>query len=171
MARLEMMAELFSMLCEKYDGADLGKKATQKIFYFIEREGFNLNLRYGIHYYGPYSAKLDDIMYELESEGYILINTDRPVHVISIGRREIPEGNLTNNQRKIVNQVLDTFEHKTPADLEALSTMDYVANSILPKKASDNAIIAKFKQIKGNKFTQDTIDEALEELKDLRLIV
>lgn len=39
-------AFLFQMLCHNYDGADvLGKKASQKIFYFFERKGILLNLR------------------------------------------------------------------------------------------------------------------------------
>ena len=61
-----------------------GKKAAQKMFYFFERKGIDLNLRYGIHYYGPYSAKLDNTLHILESEDYIDINTSSSTHVISM---------------------------------------------------------------------------------------
>lgn len=171
MAKLEMMAELFQMLCKEYDGAVLGKKATQKIFYFIERKGFGLNLRYGIHYYGPYSSKLDDIMYELESEGYLSINTNGPTHIINIGSREISGSSLNEEQQRIVKYVLDTFEHKSPLELEALSTMDYIANFILRGMAVDGEIIKKFKQIKGDKFDQAMIDSTLKELRELAFIL
>lgn len=171
MDRTEKYAVLFKMLCEKYDGADnLGKKAAQKIFYFFERKGIDLNLRYGIHYYGPYSAKLDDAMDELESEGYIAIDTSGTTHIIRTGTRMTSENILNDEEKDIAEYVLDTFEHKSPMDLEALTTMDYIANSILPDTATEKDIIYKFRQIKGTKFSQSVIENTLRELKELELI-
>lgn len=171
MGNMEKTALLFQMLCEKYDGANsLGKKATQKMFYFFERFGIDLNLRYGIHFYGPYSSKLDDQMYELESEGYISINTSGLTHIISCGHHTAPQNVLTVDEIAIVEYVMQTFEHKSPLELEALSTMDYIAHSILPTDASDEQIIEKFKQIKGTKFEPNIINSSLEELKQLELI-
>ena len=171
MDRMERTAVLFGMLCDKYDGADiLGKKAAQKMFYFFERKGIDLNLRYGIHFYGPYSAKFDDEMYVLESEGYISINTDGPTHIISRGSRTVEKDVLSEEEKGVVKYVIQIFEHKSPLDLEALSTMDYIANSILCPGASDDAIVDKFKQIKGTKFSQGMIENTLQELKQLKLI-
>ena len=171
MDRMEKYALLFKMLYEKYDGADdLGKKAAQKIFYFFERKGIPLNLRYGIHYYGPYSGKLDDAMYELESEGYLSIDTSRATHIISLGSIKAPETALSQEEKEIADDVLQVFEHKSPMDLEALTTMDYVANVILPKKSTEQDIINKFKEIKGTKFSSKTIMRTLDELKALELI-
>lgn len=171
MGNVERTALLFQMLCERYDGANaLGKKATQKMFYFFERFGVDLNLRYGIHFYGPYSSKLDDQMYELESEGYISINTCGPTHIISRGKQRANQKALTAEEKAIVENVMDIFEHKSPLELEALSTMDYIANSILPPGETDEHIIEKFKQIKGTKFDQVMVEKTLEELKELNLI-
>ncbi len=170
MYKMERTALLFEMLCDEYDGAGLGKKAAQKMFYFFEREGIPLNLRYGIHFYGPYSAKLDDEMYELESEGYISINTNGPTHVISRGNQTVEDNVLSDEERDIAKYVMQVFEHKTPLDLEALSTMDYIAHSILEPGAPEQEIIDKFKQIKGTKFNQDEIEDSLRELKRLKLI-
>lgn len=164
-------ALLFKMLCEKYDGSTvLGKKASQKIFYFFEREGIELNLRYGIHYYGPYSSKLDDAMYELESEGYLSIDTSGTTHTIQLGHELIPDTYLSEQEKHIAAFVLETFAHKSPMELEALTTMDYIANSLLSKEATEKDIIDKFKQIKGEKFSQRIIDHTLQELKSLNLI-
>lgn len=172
MDKMERTALLFEMLCDKYDGANaLGKKAAQKMFYFFERLGIDLNLRYGIHFYGPYSAKLDDEMYELASEGYISINTNGPTHIISRGSLTVEKKDvLSDEEKKIVESVMEAFEHKSPLDLEALSTMDYIANSILQQGASDEEIISKFKEIKGTKFEDTVIEKTLEELKQLKLI-
>lgn len=163
-------AALFELLCENYDGSDLGKKASQKLFYFFERNGIRLNLRYGIHYYGPYSAKLDDVMYELESEGYIAIDTSKATHVISAGTKEVSKDCLTEGERKIAMDVMKQFKHKSPMELEALTTMDYIAKVILSAEAGKQDIIAKFKEIKGTKFTEDMIEESFEELCSLKLI-
>ena len=171
MGNLEKTALLFQMLCDRYDGADaLGKKAGQKMFYFFERFGVDLKLRYGIHFYGPYSSKLDDMMYQLDCQGYINIDISGHTHTITGGNQKITEELLTPEEKDVVECVLQTFEHKTPMELEALSTMDYVANSLLHKGVTDEEIIAKFKQIKNTKFDQNTIDNCLRELKEMKLI-
>lgn len=171
MSRTEKIAILFKRLCDRYDGAEvLGKKAAQKMFYFFEREGIDLNLRYGIHFYGPYSSKLDDEMDVLESEGYLSINTNGPTHIIEWGERDAENDSLSDKEKEIVEYVMQKFGHKSPLDLEALSTMDYIANSILQPGASDAEIMHKFQQIKGTKFTQNMTENALKELKELSLI-
>lgn len=170
MGRMEKYAELFELLCERFDDADFGKKAAQKMFYFFEREGISLNLRYGIHYYGPYSSKLDDAMYELAMNDYITIDTTGTTHVISAGTELVSEEALTGEEQAIAEYVIDKFAHKTPLELEALSTMDYVANSILKQGATDVDILEKFKEIKGSKFNQTMVDSTLKELKELELI-
>lgn len=170
MNNLIKYAELFKMLCNKYNKDELGKKVTQKIFYFFERNGINLNLKYGIHYYGPYSAKLDDAMHVLESEDYISIDITGATHIISSGSTEIEKSDLTEKEKEIAESVLEEFVTKSSYELEALATMDYVATSILPSEASEVDIIEKFKEIKGNKFDDETIRETLKILKNLKLI-
>lgn len=146
------------------------QESGPKMFYFFEREGIDLNLRYGIHFYGPYSSKLDDEMYVLESEGYISINTDGATHIISRGNRIVEREALSVREEEIVKYVMQIFGQKSPLDLEALSTMDYIANTILCPGASDDEIINKFKQIKGTKFTQSVTENTLKELRTLKLI-
>ncbi len=77
---------------------------------------------------------------------------------------------LSDEEKRTVQYLLQKFEHKSPLELEALSTMDYIANSILPVGASDDMCVDKFKQIKGTKFEQNVIKKALEELKQLEFI-
>ncbi len=165
----EKIVKLFEMLCEKFDGAPLGKKATQKMFYFFERKGIDLNLRYGIHYFGPYSSKLDNAMHLLESEDYISIDTSGATHVISIGENKITSSPLSNNEEQIAEYVLNTFSHKSALELEALTTMDYIANTIL-ESSNKEEIITQFKLIKGDKFHDSVIESAYIELVTLQLI-
>lgn len=171
MENIKKYAELFGLLCENFKGAQcLGKKASQKMFYFFEREGISLNLRYGIHFYGPYSAKLDNVMHILESEDYISIDTSKTTHEISLGTERVEESMLSQEEKKTAASVIESFAHKTPLELEVLTTMDYIANSILPEHVSDEERKQKFKEIKGTKFNDSAIDEALTELKGLGLI-
>lgn len=169
MDNITKYALLFKMLCTEYDGASLGKKVSQKMFYFFEREGIELNLRYGIHYYGPYSSKLDNAMYELDSRGYISIDIAGATHVVRQGKTEAP-GCLTEKDAIIARKVLDSFEHKSAMELEALSTMDYVANFLLGKYATESDIRRKFKEIKGSKFNDTIVKNTYQELVDLNLI-
>lgn len=165
MDNIKQYALLFKLLSDGFDGASLGKKVTQKMFYFFERKGVQLNLRYGIHFFGPYSAKLDNIMHILESEDYISIDTTGMTHVISMGDRCVDGVCLTEEQSAKAESVIREFAHKSPLELEALATMDYVANTILHKGANDREIIEKFIEIKGQKFSHKMAQETLKELR------
>lgn len=165
MKNLGKIADLFTILCKKYDNEELGKKVTQKMFYFFERKGIDLNLRYGIHFYGPYSSKLDDIMYYLDVMGIISIDTSGRTHKISLGNTPNEDHGLTESEKETAQSVLNTFFGKTPYELEALATMDYVANSLLKGNYTDEMIVSKFKEIKGDKFDQNIIADSIAELK------
>lgn len=167
MENIRKYAELFDLIHSSFDGAQLGKKVSQKMFYFFERKGIALNLRYGIHYYGPYSSKLDNALHILESEDYIKINTNGVTHVISIGKKKVSDV-LTNEEKDIAKSVIDSFAHKSPLELEALATMDYIANSM--NCTTKDQIISTFKAIKGDKFNGAIINKTYNELKRLDLI-
>ena len=169
MDSINKLADLFVILCNKYDH-ELGKKVTQKMFYFFERKGINLNLRYGIHFFGPYSSKLDNAMHMLEWDGVISINTSGITHTISLGDTPIEDTAITGEEEAIASYVIETFQSKTPYELEALATMDYIANSMLGGVYTDELIIEKFIEVKGDKFKQPIINKTLGELKTLGFI-
>ena len=168
MENIEKIAELFAIL--KESNGTLGKKVSQKMFYFFERKGINLNLKYGIYYYGPYSSKLDNAMHLLEAEEYITIDTSGLTHTIEMGSNKLAKEYLSDSEKEVASQIVYWFSSKSAFELEALATMDYVATSILPKGASDQLIIDKFKQIKESKFDDSLIHKTLKELKNYGLI-
>lgn len=140
------------------------------MFYFFERSGIQLNLRYGIHYYGPYSSRLDNYMHMLENENFINIDTSKNTHVISMGDFVSETDMLLKEETEKAQFVIDNFSKKTPLQLEALATMDYVANYILSSNPSKEDVIDKFKEIKGNKFSQEEMNNSYKILKDLNFI-
>lgn len=169
MENIERISELFGMLCNSHTDSPLGKKVAQKVFYFFERKGINLNLRYGIHFFGPYSARLDNTMHILESEDRLSIDTSHATHVITLDADTVTSGVLSPEEKKIADFVLEKFSHKTAFELEALATMDFVANTMLCTNKKDE-IISKFIEIKGDKFNTSTIEKTYKTLVTMELI-
>lgn len=171
MENLVKLAKMMQVVSLKYAGSDkLGKKVVQKMFYFFERSGVQLNLRYGIHYYGPYSSRLDNYLHILENMDYIVIDISGTTHQISLGERECTEDALTESETNKIEFVLNNFSQKTPLQMEALATMDYVSHSIFSGKASEIEIKNKFKEIKGSKFNEAEISETYKTLQELKFI-
>lgn len=145
---------------------NLGKKMFQKLFYLIEQKGVSLNLNYIIHFYGPYSSKLDALIHEFESENYLNINTSGMTHIIN-ETSDFPKNStdISDEDKNMIDEVLKKFLSKTPRDLEALTTIDYVAKHIQEDMRNENNIIKDVIKIKGDKFSEDQLKLYYSELK------
>lgn len=171
MENLGKLAEVMQIVSQNYSNADkLGKKVVQKMFYFFERSGVQLNLRYGIHYYGPYSSRLDNYLHILENMDYIKIDISGKTHKISSGDVKVSEEILTKSEKDTIEAVIKNLSSKTPLQMEALATMDYVSHFIFFDQACESEIKDKFREIKGTKFNESEISEAYKTLKKLKLI-
>lgn len=133
---------------------NLGKKQLQKMMYLLQRHGLNLGLRYAIHFYGPYCAQLDYSLHEYESEGALMINTSGMTHCISM-TNEIPEMQFDGNDLEVENRVFEMYASRSPLELEAITTIDYVAHIMLKESASKEEVIEKVMKIKGTKFRRE----------------
>ena len=161
MVNLEQCAIIIKKICEE---TEPGKKMVQKLFYLMERKGLQLNLSYSIHYFGPYSAKLDAALHTLESLGVIEIDTSGMTHIIK-ERKQITDGTLNTADASIVDFVLRNFLGKTALELEALTTLDYAATTILKNSYSENDILDHVMKIKGEKFSREYLTHELEILR------
>ncbi|TEB08179.1 hypothetical protein Psch_01734 [Pelotomaculum schinkii] len=146
----------------------LGKKAVQKLMYLIERKGVEFDLGYNIHFFGPYSAKLDNILHRLESDEVIEIDTTGRTHTISVMDSSRCEGEeLSSEDKKTVEYVISRFGNKTAFELEGIATLDYVACNLVGSEGkSDIDIINGVKRIKGTKFNNSQLSQYLEILKE-----
>lgn len=146
-----------------------GKKAVQKLFYLIERKGVELDLDYKIHFFGPYSSRLDNSLYLMQSLDLIDINTEGRTHEIKILKENISDfeyDRLNPKEEVIVDFVLNNFATKSPLELEIISTLDYVALAESKKqKIDENEIINDVIEIKGSKFGKEQLEFGLEILK------
>lgn len=146
-----------------------GKKKLQKLMYLIERKGVQLDLNYRIHYFGPYSSKLDNMLLVLESRNEINIDTRGETHKIHLGEVEI-KGKLDEHSQKIVDFVLHNFVSRSAYELEAITTIDYVANELIDGIQDENEIIERVKQIKGDKFETSFLKENYKLLDKLEFV-
>lgn len=169
MNNLRSYIEALESICEN---RNLGKKAVQKLMYLIERKGVEFDLDYTIHFFGPYSAKLDNILHVLESDEIIEINTTSRTHTVSIIDSSKCEGQkLSSKDKKTVEYVLNRFGNKSAFELEGIATLDYVAcNFAGSDEKSDNDIINGVKRIKGTKFNAPQLSQYLEMLKEYQYL-
>ncbi len=144
-----------------------GKKTVQKLMYLVERKGANLGLNYRIHFFGPYSPKLEDVLNILNNQGVINIDTSGMTHTINIkNESKNGSGSLSIEEEGIVASVIDSFGKKSPRDLEGITTLDFVACLLKKKEIEDEkAIIKEVNRIKGDKFSNQQLKEYLIILK------
>jgi uncharacterized protein YwgA len=150
-----------------------GKKTVQKLLYLMERRGVQLDLDYRIHFFGPYSSTLDNILRALHNSEVIDINTTGQTHTISVKDLSLCEGEgLSPAENEFVQFVIDKFGDKTALELEAITTLDFVARSLSESTVitDDSEIIKNVQKIKGNKFSEPQLIEHLNLLKQLKYL-
>jgi len=147
-----------------------GKKALQKLVYLIGRRGVRPDFHYSIHYYGPYSSKLDDTVHSLQLQGIVEIVPDgmnHRVRLIEELQEFIEDPHLSEKESQEIEYVLRNFGTLTPYDLEVITTADFVAGELgkILKPLTEEAIVEGVKKIKGDKFPDQNIRDALAVLK------
>lgn len=157
--------QVIEKLCKEHR---LGKKAVQKCFYLIERKGLDFDLDYSIHYFGPYSSKLDNALTYFMNKEIIDIDTSGMTHTISVLDDAKCEGQgLDTAEEAVVDNIISTFGSYSPYDLEGITTTDYVAKrSANINELNDQEIIQGVIRIKGSKFSAQQIAHYLIILKD-----
>lgn len=166
MTSFERNSIIIGQICDKIEP---GKKMLQKLMYLIDRQGIDLELSYSIHFFGPYSAKLNEMIHILESYDKLAIDTSGVTHIIQKGNIPI-EGQPTEEEQQKINFVLEYFSTKSAFDLEAITTIDYVANKMLKGSSDETEIINKVKKIKGTKFSDAHLAESFQILRQFHYV-
>lgn len=105
----------------------------------------------------------------MESNDRLVIDTSGVTHIIHKGIIPI-EGHLDIEDQEKTDFVIEHFSNKSALDMEAITTLDYVANKMLGGTKDEEEIISKVKKIKGSKFSEARLTENLHILKDLHYI-
>ena len=138
------------------------KKTLQKLVFLIEAKRVDIGCKYGIHFYGPYSADLDYAVRELCDKGILKIDYTPMEHRISV----IDDSGLGDYSNETVNNILSFFGKETPSELELIATALYV----YMERGDKDKIITGVKKLKGAKFSDARIDMAVSKLVDLGYI-
>ncbi|MBC2579860.1 hypothetical protein [Clostridium sp. DJ247] len=151
-----------------------GKKAFQKIFYFLTEQGIPTGLDYTLYHYGPYSATLDHKIRFIEEHGAIKVLKIGNRYDITIGEmtNQLANDKYINEYKKKIDAILDILPLDNPLKLELLSTTHYAV--LLQKEIYDsndvNLIVEEVKSIKNDKFSVKEIYDAYNYLKKYKLL-
>lgn len=147
-----------------------GKKALQKLIYLVEKKGVDLGFDFSIHYYGPYSSTLDDAVHSLQMQGVIEIVPDGMSHRIHLTElSDMMESTaLSQSDEQKIEDVLRAFGRMTAFELELITTTDFVARTLRQsgKPCMDDNIIEGVRRIKGDKFSQEKMTQAIFQLRN-----
>ncbi|MCR1962859.1 hypothetical protein NSA28_04415 [Clostridium perfringens] len=168
-----MLASFVAYVIENY-GPIKGKKAFQKIFYFLTEKGIPTNLKYSLYHYGPYSAELDVQSNYFETIGAISIFKEGTGYLIEDGI--FTEVYATSKEismyTKKIDEIVKILPIQNPMKLELYSTIHYI-NNVIKEIYENNDIIelvSEVKNIKKDKFSEEDIIEAYEYLNKVKLI-
>lgn len=161
MKDLRTASAVIEQICTYDSQTKIGKIMLQKLMYLMQRRGLDMKLSYSIHYYGPYSSDLYDLILVKNRLGELEIDTGSRTHVISIGS-EAGAGVLDPDDSRIFSDVMGTFFGRTALELEGITTVDYVAHTTLKDSGTREQIIERTKRIKGTKFSDTVLQDDLD---------
>lgn len=140
------------------------KKTVQKMVYLIEEAGEDLGFEYSIHFYGPYSAELDYEIQELSARGILEIKYTKHGHLLSV-----PQSSTGIRTGETAKRIINAFGRETPSSLELLATTLFVQRETHADEKEP--IISGVKKIKGSKYSEQRINEAISNLRQNNFFV
>jgi len=108
---------------------------------------------------------LDNGKYPENIEAYLSWDDCKVIELMKEYEESIKEYKLLASDEEKVNFVFQNFIKKNVFELEAITTLDYVATFMLNNAQSDSQIIEEVKKIKGSKFKEDYLEKQLAILK------
>ena len=138
------------------------KKTLQKLIYLLEQKGVDFNYDYILHFYGPYCSALDFDTFELSSEGVLEFEYTKYGHKIFVNDRYEIKPDFEDEQFKIIDGLIGKFKKASPSDLELLATTIYTYKHTGAETIEK--IVENVKKIKGEKYCEDEIMKAINEL-------
>jgi len=133
------------------------KKTLQKMLYLVQAEGVDLGFEYGIHFYGPYSADLDEEVISLVADGIVRFKYVRMSHFMEIDDSLYTvKSNLDKSQEEKLRAIIARYKDKSPSELELITTTHYVKENLSQKDVK--SVIQGVKKIKGNKYSTQEIE-------------
>ena len=136
------------------------KKKVQKIAYLIQEANApdDLGFDFSIHFFGPYSRDLDSEIRYFYNCGDLNVEITNYEHRLSVNNHE--DATPVN---QAVQNIIDKFARKNPSELELLATTLYIQREVQDARRQD--IVNGVFKIKGSKYSETQISEAIQELE------
>jgi hypothetical protein len=165
---------------DRYDVLGFGASLIeiQKLMYFLQEAGEELNLRYQPHRYGPYADNLRHVLKALEGhhlsgfgDGSKPTTEAEPIHVLNGAAEEANEAVAVNTEiGERLDRVLKLAEgYESPYGLELLATVHWTATREVQDPHDLPAVIERVRswsRRKSRMFTVNHITAAWMRLSD-----
>jgi len=130
----------------------------QKMFYFLQKLGLDLGIKYNFHTYGPYSADISDI--------YATLNQNHK----SVDC--LPDIEFSNEEIEIIKKLKEILLNwgKDLKELEFYSSVLYIYQDMYIKNQNRKRLIQAVRKFKPNLFNKFNIEKILDDLKKQGLL-
>jgi hypothetical protein len=159
-------------------GSYLGRTAIQKLVYFLHVLDVPMKFKFRIHHYGPFCDELAGTLDWLQADDIVVDDSTQPRYSDFTPGKNWSEvktrfGAELDQFQGTIDSVANALGSMDAATLELIATIDFSYRWVHARGGcgpwKDRAE-AKFKEIKGTKFTDSDIDKWYDKLVAARLI-
>lgn len=157
---------------KKKSSHKLGRTILQKLCYFAKASDVPLPFKFEIYHYGPFSVEIFEVGEGLTIDEVVTDSSaDRGQSDYAPGPK--CEGLLDSFAKDIgryvtkLDSVADTFSLLGPSEMELVSTIHYIHNSLKQwnkQAASKQEVVDKVCEIKGSKFSRIFVEQVYDVL-------
>ncbi|MGQ4834519.1 MAG: hypothetical protein ACP6IS_11580 [Candidatus Asgardarchaeia archaeon] len=157
-------------------GTVRGKKALQKIVYFLESAGIPLSYMFRWWFYGPFSRELDiDIDYLIAEDIFVYQTAPNKVAKLSVKEKDFDTYPLDEKYRNKIDNVLNELRRITndfnPMDLELAASIHFILTNVNSITSRDeDTVVRIIQKTKKGKFAESKIREMYRLIKESHLI-
>lgn len=165
---LNLLRFILSQMAE--NGIPLTKINIQKFVFYLREVGIPVQFKYEPYIYGPYSCELKSALRDLEIHGELLEQGSvYETKELQLGEKEIPLAIKEKTIAKIKayqNALGNQFHFD---NMEKTGTVIYCAKALeqAGQEPTNDKILSEFIAWKGNKYSKDQIEDAIERVKPI----
>jgi len=131
----------------------------QKMFYFLQKLGLDLEIKYNFYKFGPYSPDLTDIYYS----------------IINLNQQNLdyfPDIEFSNKEKEILNKLKKIFQNwgKDIKELEFYASVLYIYEDMYIRNQNQQKLIQVIKKLKPDLFKAFNVEKTIEDLKEQGLL-
>lgn len=163
---------------EHHPNCTLGRTALQKLLYFMKVLGVPMEYDFDIHHFGPFCSDVGSDVEWLLADDVILDKSDKessscykPGENLDELRQQFSE--RLGKHSSTIQTICKALGEMSPRSLELISTIDFSYRWVKARGGNGPwkpSVIAKFKEIKKEKFTDEDIEKWYKILVETTLI-